>query len=145
MEYYDSRNKVLCTMVIPLAYGSHKPREKRVKMQIKEIHNHDCLVEQKEKVDIAMARLQSLKCKVAELRLYCEELKKWQSESQTPVLVCNECGKHIKQGQEVILKDSLGKVKSYYHKDCFKGIWRSQIWIFDYSSSGFLRMAGKSQ
>jgi len=145
LEYYDSRNKVLCTMVIPLAYRSHKPRERRLKMQIKETHNHDYLVEHKEKIEIAMARLQSLKCKVAELRLHCEELKKWQPESQTPALVCNECGKHIKHGQEVILRDSLGEVKSCYHKYCFKGIWRSQIWIFDYLSPGFLRKVGKSR
>ncbi len=144
MEYYDSRNKVLSTINRSLTYRSHKSREKRFKMEIKETHNHDCFVEQKEKIDIAMARLQSLKLKVAELRLHCEELKKLQSESQMPALLCNECGKHITQGQEVTLKDSLGKVKGYYHKDCFKGIWRSQVWIFDYLSPGFLRMAGKS-
>ena len=114
-------------------------------MLITETRNHDCLVEQRKKIEIAMARLQSLKRNVAELRLHCEALKKYQSENQTLALVCNECGKHIKEGQEVTLKDSLGKVKSYYHKDCFKGIWRSQIWIFDYLSPGFLRMSGKSQ
>jgi len=54
-------------------------------------------------------------------------------------VVCSECGKSIEQGQEVVLKGSFGKLESYYHKDCFKAIWLSQTWTFDYSEPGFLR------
>lgn len=94
--------------------------------------------ERREKVEAALAMLRSLKSQVSELRMHCEALKKLQSEKQG-ALKCNECGKLIKQGQEITLKDSFGEVKSCYHKDCFKKIWLSQTWIFDYSSPGFLR------
>ena len=111
---------------------------------VNETHYHNSVVERKKKVEAALARLQSLKCQVTELRAQCEALKKLQSEKQKEALICNECGKLIKQSQEVTLKDLFGKVKSYYHKDCFKAIWLSQTWIFDYSYSGFLRMAEKN-
>jgi hypothetical protein len=113
-------------------------------MQVNDIRCRISVVERKEKVETALARLQSLKSQVSELRVQCEALKKLQSEKQKDV-ICNECGKLIKQGQEVVLKGSLGKVKSYYHRDCFKAIWLSQTWIFDYSHPGFLRMAGRDQ
>ena len=71
-------------------------------------------------------------------------LKKLQLEKQEG-LMCNECGKLIEDGQEVLLKDFYGKVKRHYHKDCFKAIWLSQTWKFDYSSPGFLRMWSKTQ
>jgi len=100
--------------------------------------------ERKEKAEAALARLKSLKSRVSELRVHCEALKKLESEKQE-VWTCNECGKLIEQGQEVTLKDSFGRVKSHYHKDCFKAIWRSQTWKFDYSSPGFLRVFGKDQ
>jgi len=100
--------------------------------------------ERKEKVEAVLARLQSLKSQVSELRAQCEALKKLQSEKQKG-LICNECGKLIEQGQEVTLKDSFGKVKGHYHKDCFKAIWLSQTWIFDYSYPGFLRMSEKDK
>lgn len=114
-------------------------------MQVNETHDHSSVGERKEKVEAALARLRSLKCQVSELRAQCEALKKLESEKQNGALICNECGKLIKQGQEVTLKDSFGKVKSYYHKDCFKEIWLSQTWIFDYSHPGFLRMSEKDQ
>lgn len=97
--------------------------------------------ERKEKVEAALVTLKSLKSRVSELRAHCEELKKLGSEKQEG-LTCNECGELIEQGEEVTLKDSFGKVKGCYHKDCFKAIWLSQNWKFDYSSPGFLRMAG---
>jgi len=112
-----------------------------------QVNNFQCrisVVERKEKVEAVLARLQSLKSQISELRVQCEALKKLQSERQKD-LTCNECGKPIEQGQEVVLKDSFGKVKGYYHKDCFKAIWLSQTWIFDYSHPGFLRMSGKDQ
>jgi uncharacterized protein with PIN domain len=85
----------------------------------------DGVVERKEKTQAVLARLQSLKCKVSELRVQCEDLKKLQSEKQMKTLVCNECGKPIREGNEITVKNTLGTVKSYYHEDCFKAILSS--------------------
>jgi len=110
-------------------------------MQANDVRCRSSAGERKEKVEVALARLKSLKCQVSELRAQCEALKKLESERQEEALVCNECGKLIEQGEEVTLKDSLGKVKGHCHKDCFKAIWLSQTWIFDYSCPGFFRMS----
>jgi len=109
-------------------------------MQANEVYHSVSMSERKEKVEDALARLRSLKCRISELRAHCEALKKLQSEKQE-VFTCSECGKLIQQGQEVALKDSFGEVKSRYHKICFKKIWLSQTWKFDYSSPGFLRLS----
>jgi hypothetical protein len=77
----------------------------------------------KEKVEVTLGRLRSLKSQVSELRAQCEALKNQQSEIRG--LTCNECGELIEKGQEVTLKDSFGNVMSHYHRDCFKAIWRS--------------------
>ena len=113
-------------------------------MQVNDVRRHNSLGERKEKVEAALVRLKSLRCQVSELRAQCEALKKLESEKQQS-LTCSECGKLVEQGQEVTLKDSFGKVKGYCHKDCFKAIWASQNWTFDYSSPGFLRMSEKGQ
>jgi hypothetical protein len=113
-------------------------------MQVNDVHCRINAAERKEKAEVVLARLQSLKSQVSELRVQCEALKKLQSEEPKD-LICNECGKLIEEGQEVVLKGSLGEVKGYYHRDCFKAIWLSQTWIFDYSQPGFLRMVGKGQ
>ena len=110
-------------------------------MQEDDVRYRSSVRERKEKVEDVLARLKSLKSQVFELRAQCEALKKLQLEKQS--LTCNECGKLVKRGQEITLKDSFGKVKSHYHRDCFKAIWLSQNWIFDYSYPGFLRMSGK--
>jgi hypothetical protein len=113
-------------------------------MQVNETSYHSSVDEYKEEVESALARAKSLKCRVSELIGQCEVLKKLQSETRKD-LTCSECGKLIEQGQEVALKGSFGKVKTCYHKDCFKAIWRSQTWIFDYSSPGFLRISVKHE
>lgn len=113
-------------------------------MQANEVRHSISVGERKEKVEAALARLRSLKCHVSELRTHCEALKKLQSEKHA-ALTCNECGKLIKQDQEVTLKDSFGEVKSHYHKECFRKIWLSQTWKFDYSSPGFLRMSERDR
>jgi hypothetical protein len=113
-------------------------------MQVNDARCPSSVCERKEKVEAALAMLKALKCQVSELRAQCEALKKLGSEKQEG-LKCIECGKLIEQGMEVTLKDSLGKVKGCYHRDCFKEIWRSQNWRFDYSSPGFLRMSGKDR
>jgi hypothetical protein len=111
-------------------------------MQVNDVRCRVSVAERKEKVEVVLVRLQSLKSQVSELRVQCEALKKLQLEKQKD-LICKECGKLIEQGQEVVLKGSFGKIKGYYHRDCFKAIWLSQTWIFDYSYPGFLRMSGK--
>jgi len=113
-------------------------------MQVNDVHFSSSWVERKEKAEAALARLQSLKNQISELRMNCEALKKRQSEREKD-LTCSECGKLIEPGQEVVLKGSLGKLESYYHKDCFKAIWLSQTWAFDYSQPGFLRKLGEDR
>jgi hypothetical protein len=112
-------------------------------MQTNETIRHNCFVERRDKIEAALVRLQSLKSQIAALRLQCEALKKRQSEQRVEGLVCSECGKRIVLGEEVLLKDSFGEVKRFYHKECFKRIWLSQSWVFDYSSPGFLRSSGE--
>jgi len=94
-------------------------------MEVNKTRYHSDVVERKEKVQAALDRLQSLKRKVSEMRAQCEALKKLQSGKQTKALVCNECGKPIKEGNEVTVKDTFGAAKSYYHEDCFKTILSS--------------------
>jgi hypothetical protein len=89
-------------------------------MEVNKTHYHSDVVERKEKVQVALARLQSLKCKVSELRAQCEALRTLKSEKQMKALVCNECGKPIKEGNEITIKDTFGVVKRYYHENCFK-------------------------
>lgn len=113
-------------------------------MQVNNFRLRNSWVERKEKVEASLAKLQSLKNQISELRLQCEALKKSQSKRQEK-LRCNECGRQIEQGQEVVLKGSFGKIDDYYHKDCFKAIWKSQVWTFDYSEPGFLRKLGEDQ
>ena len=109
-------------------------------MQVNDSHCRSSVDERKEKVEAALATLKSLKFRVSELRARCEELK---LESEKPEgLVCGECGGLIEQNEAVTLKDSFGNVKSCYHKACFKAIWVSQNWRFDYSSPGFFRISG---
>jgi hypothetical protein len=112
-------------------------------MQVNDVPFSTIVLERKEKVEAALAKLQSLKTQISELRMKCEALKQLQSEKRTDLL-CSECGKLIDKGQEVMLKSTLGNL-SYYHKDCFKAIWLSQTWKLDYSQPGFLRKIGKEQ
>jgi len=82
------------------------------------------IIENRKQVETALARLQLLKGRVSELRLQCEELQKKHSEKTTITFVkCDECGKTISKGQAIIVKDSDGKERSYYHKECFGGLW----------------------
>ena len=80
------------------------------------------VVARKERVQAALARLLSLKCEVSELIAQCEALK---ALNQKKSLVCSECGKPIKEGNEITVKDSFGAAKSYYHENCFKALLSS--------------------
>ncbi|MEM2969169.1 MAG: hypothetical protein QXR63_04585 [Candidatus Bathyarchaeia archaeon] len=109
-------------------------------MQTIEVDNHISKNRRKEKVEAILVRLQFLKTRVSELRSKCETLKLESSVQKK--LICSECGKVIDAGQEVVLKNSFGRIMAYYHRECFREIWRSQMWVFDYSQPGFLRIAG---
>jgi len=78
----------------------------------------------KEQVNTALAKLQLLKGQVANLRFECEELRKLHSKKPKQTVACTECKRPINNGQEVIVKDSNGKERSYYHKECFRALWR---------------------
>ena len=110
-------------------------------MQVSDGHCRVSAFEQKEKVKAALARLRSLKNQIHQLRLRCETLKQIESD-KAEGLVCGECGEPIVPGEEVTLKGASGEVRGYYHRDCFKAIWLSKSWTFDYSQPGFLRMSG---
>jgi hypothetical protein len=112
-------------------------------MSVNDVRCRSSVFERKEKVEAALIRLKSLKWRISELRAQCEAFKLG-SEKQEG-FACNECGKLIERDEEVTLKDSFGNVKSRYHKECFKAIWLSQKWRFDYGSSGFLGMSGTDQ
>jgi len=94
-------------------------------MELKETHCHSDVVDRKEKVEATLVRLQSLKRRVSELRLQLEALRELQSEKQEKALLCNHCGKAIKKGKEITIKGSLGEIKSFYHKGCFKAVLSS--------------------
>ena len=113
-------------------------------MQTAENHCSGGVTDRKETIEAALVRLRLLKRLVSELRFQCEDLRRQQSAKQSFMSVCAECGKQLDEGQEVTLKDSFGKIMGYCHKDCFKAIWLSQTWKFDYSCPGFLRMSGKN-
>ena len=133
LKYYYRRNKVLCTHVsFPFIGLWHK--EPGLKMQVNNVRRHLTVDERKEKVEDALATLRALKWRISELRAQCEVVKEKRKEGYNGALLCSDCGKLIEQGEEVTLKGSFGEVKSHYHKDCFKRIWLSQNWRFDYSS-----------
>jgi len=136
-EYFVNRNKVLSTShnslcQLPL------PQRDVTKMEAKEIPYEINLAENKDRAEAALIRLISLRNRVSEIRVQVESLRELQAENHEKTAVCSECGKEIEQQQEVTIKDSTGNPTSFYHRDCFKAIWSSQNWRFDYSSPGFL-------
>ena len=110
-----------------------------LKMQSSENSRNCGIFGQKEQIETALDRLKVLKRQVSELRLQCEDLKRKQSSKMHSAKLCSKCSQQVELGQKVTLKDSLGNVMGLYHKDCFKTIWLSQSWKFDYSYPGFLR------
>jgi prefoldin subunit 5 len=94
-------------------------------MGLKQSRFKSDMVERKEKIENVLARLRSLKLKVSELRLQLETLRKLQSERQEKALLCDHCGKAIRQGTEIMIKGSLGEIRSSYHEGCFKAFLSS--------------------
>jgi hypothetical protein len=114
-------------------------------MQTTENHCSSGVTKRKETIEAAMVKLMLLKRQISELRFQCEDLKRQQLAKQSFASVCVECGRQVNKDQEVTLKDSFGKIVGVCHKDCFKAIWLSQTWRFDYSCPGFLRMSEKNR
>ena len=108
------------------------------KMEVNETPYEIILAENKDRAEATLAILKSLRNRVAEIRMHVESLRKLQAENHEKAAVCFECGREIEQGQEVTIKDETGNPTGFYHRDCFKTIWSSQNWRFDYSSPGFL-------
>jgi chromosome segregation ATPase len=94
-------------------------------MEIKKSRFTSDVVERKEKIEATLARLQSLKFKVSELRLQLETLREQQSERQEKAFLCNHCGKAIRKGTEIMIKGFNGEVKKSYHGGCFKAVLSS--------------------
>jgi hypothetical protein len=95
--------------------GIHEPAQSTSETKTKE---------QREQVETALAKLQLLKGRVSELRLQCEELKKnHYGKTAITFVKCDECGKAISKSQAIIVRDSGGKERSYYHQECFGGLW----------------------
>ena len=89
-------------------------------MPVNDVRYRSSVFEHKEKIEAALIRLKSLKWRISELRAQCEAFNLG-SEKQEG-FACNECGKLIRHGEEVTLKDYSGDIKSRYHKECFKTI-----------------------
>jgi hypothetical protein len=105
-----------------------------------DVSDHNCTkMGQREQIEAVMARLKLQKRKISDLRIHCEELKKRQYIIQNMTRLCPACNIEVKPDQDVILKDSFGKIIGHYHKECFKQIWVSNTWKFDYLVPGFLK------
>ena len=113
-------------------------------MEGNEIHCSSSSIDQKDIIEFALVRIKALKSKIGETRAQCESLRDIQAKNQKKTTVCSECGKVIEQSQRITIQDNSGNPRSYYHRDCFKAIWISETWRFDYSSPGFLRRSRRS-
>lgn len=92
-----------------------------------EIGEHDVKDRQselKEKVETTLHRLQKLKERVAELKRKCEELRTLESTRIENVLQCTECGRSLDPEQQVIIKDSNGRARNHYHRECFRTLFK---------------------
>ena len=73
---------------------------------------------QKEQIETAIVRLNSLKSKVVNLRVNLEKIKV-QTEIESRKL-CKKCDNLISKKQEVIFRDHSGKNVQYFHRKCFE-------------------------
>jgi hypothetical protein len=89
--------------------------------------NGEGQLDPRERIQIALVKLQALKEKISELRLQCEEMKEKRSEDKESGMLCAECGKPIEPNQEVEIKDSNGATMRSYHKKCFDGLWQKDF------------------
>jgi hypothetical protein len=91
------------------------------KTEVSEQISQDEQFKVKEKLEVALLRLQALRKKSSELTRQCEELKKLSSErKEKRARVCSKCGDAIESGREITFRDSAGIETRYYHKECFE-------------------------
>ena len=76
----------------------------------------------KERVQIALSRLQVLKNDIFQLRSQCQELKRLCSKEGNQGLMCGLCGSAITPNQEVTFDNHIHQEKSHYHRECFKSL-----------------------
>ena len=112
-------------------------------METKEIHLS--IVESKEKVELILDGLKVLRNQVAEIIEKYKTMRQTETENQKKTIACSECGKVVQQDKVITFRDALGNPRSYFHRDCFKNIWISQSWRFDYSAPGFLAKSEMSR
>ncbi|MDH5376562.1 MAG: hypothetical protein OEZ21_07525 [Candidatus Bathyarchaeota archaeon] len=88
------------------------------KTEISEQNNQHEQLKIREKIEIVLRKLQTLKNESSELISQCQELKKLRSEHKGKV--CSKCGYAIESGHEITFRDSAGTQTCYYHKECFE-------------------------
>jgi hypothetical protein len=85
-------------------------------------------LDDKERIEATLHKLQALKIRISELRAHCEELQRLRVEDARALedknseLLCDECGGAIEPGQEVEAKN-FGEKAHHYHKECFRKLW----------------------
>lgn len=119
MEYCGFGNKVLSSKIQGVLLKD-KEWTMLEKVEAWDHPRNNQQIMAKEKAEAVLQRLQALKSKVSELRLQCEELRKLRLEEHGREPLCSECGNSIEPGQEVVIKDSDGTVRTCYHQKCFK-------------------------
>lgn len=95
------------------------------KTKISEQINHDEQLKIREKIEITLHKLQTLKNESSNLITQCEELKKLCLEHTGKMLLCSRCGDAIEARQEIVFRDSAGIQSRYYHKECFQALLTS--------------------
>jgi hypothetical protein len=75
---------------------------------------------QKEQIETAIVRLNSIKSKVVNLRVNLEKIKvQTEIESRN---ICKKCKNLITKNEEVIFKDHSGKKIQHFHRKCFESL-----------------------
>ena len=80
-------------------------------------------LEVRDKIEVTLIKLSTLKSTISDLRLQCEELRKMKLRDKDKILSCSECGNTAKLGEEIVIRNSAGTKKNYYHKKCFQALW----------------------
>jgi len=93
------------------------------KTEISEQITQDEQFKVKDKLEVALLRLQALRDKSSDLMRQFEELKKLRSEHKEKV--CSKCGDAIESGHEITFRNSAGTQNRYYHKECFEELLTS--------------------
>ena len=80
---------------------------------------------QKEQIETALVRLNSLKSKVVNLRINLEKIK-----VQTEIKsrnICKKCENLITKNEEVVFREHSGKNVQHFHRKCFESLISSIV------------------